>query len=1118
MLTKSVRRGLGVILLLVGSCASALASDGMALSAEPLPSPHIPWDSWDGVDYDELRRLASQQLLKATSSADRARANETLAIALALQGDSRGSAGAWVNARHAWSDVGDPTRELMALLGAALGAASEENYGFSESSLRAIALGRSTNVPTDDAVYLLNASGVAAGYSHLTGIAQHMFAAASIRATSLPKADPRRALPSFNSLIVPNERWSASTPESELTDHAWSIIAASNPSDQLRSIAVSSLAMVERTRGQRKWIDELTEIRTAGRTDDTDFARGINQPAYLSVASRDSGFVARVNPSASFTPNSSSLPAESARVYAELLLEASGRWERRRASMPPDFSEVVDELASGETTMNEVLSGAAQKIDMDSLMAGLVDRDDVVALLGNEDSPFREDIMERAGKQIREMQARMTTLQSPSTPCSELIEKYGGPLPDNLMANALRFLPARTELEENSEALSYLSYKIYDSVRRDPSETDQEILGEALRDAAQDNVVSRRIASFADDPDFIEFILDMREIYSDFASARSRSSLTSRTTTNSSESRRCRGTFNGVDRALIERGFTCDEIQGALGGISIGGAEPFTTNEREQAVQCFVKSVSQANQASNSRLLTADSIAHLSAGIGELGTAQAQAFEGILGLEKLASEGDWTSVWNAVETTRSASIFGAMDRRSALRSGGQLRQRLIERYQNQGRTAVGSFRIYEVRSSLDRRTRVGVKPEALVASMRSLWDAEISQRRGGDEDPIDLPPSAERPFESVRCAALGSSLPDGALLVAFAEEEDRAFVVAVSSGDDNGCKANGALIDQDEYRAVMRQLRGFRTLLTTDNAPMAEVRKAGSDLFMRLFPEPLATRIRRADQLLVQPIGQFADLAVHLLVDQDRFLFEDRHVVYIASLTHSQLLTKRTSARGSKALIVGDPDLGEKALVLSDEEVAPPSNLIAAGSELKRIAAIYDTAPIAGSEATEEAVRRAAADSGVLHIATHGFFPSAKGIGPYQAGLWLTPRSDEAAHDGLLQAWEVLADLSLPRSTVVLSACQVSRSFTQGGRSFGTLGELGLAFLFAGADDVIATQWRIDDAGATPLFSEVFHQSLSSGNDVRDALQRAIQAVRSRPEYEHPYYWGAFRHIGGARP
>jgi CHAT domain-containing protein len=107
--------------------------------------------------------------------------------------------------------------------------------------------------------------------------------------------------------------------------------------------------------------------------------------------------------------------------------------------------------------------------------------------------------------------------------------------------------------------------------------------------------------------------------------------------------------------------------------------------------------------------------------------------------------------------------------------------------------------------------------------------------------------------------------------------------------------------------------------------------------------------------------------------------------------------------------------------------------------------------------------------------------------------------------------------LDLAADLVVLSACQT-------GVGSGALGDVpagddwvGLtrAFLHAGANQVIATLWPVDDWATAALMASFYH-AYGRNAHPRAALARAQRALLGAPATRHPFYWAGFALVAGA--
>ena len=225
-----------------------------------------------------------------------------------------------------------------------------------------------------------------------------------------------------------------------------------------------------------------------------------------------------------------------------------------------------------------------------------------------------------------------------------------------------------------------------------------------------------------------------------------------------------------------------------------------------------------------------------------------------------------------------------------------------------------------------------------------------------------------------------------------------------------------------------------------------------------------------------------------------RYLVEDYNIATLGSASALAALRARAP--------VAAPD-GASIL-------APlPGELQGSREEAYVVAASYGgTTPVIGAGATEAALRTALGRAVVVHVATHGVFDARS---PMFSGIRLVaPRTGvRAENDGRLETHEVLA-LDVRSRLVFLSGCETalgpawSTSFERT-EDYVTLAQ---AFLFAGAQNVVATLWRIEDRSAAEL-AGAFYRSLATKSPV-EALAEAQRSLIRRDRYRRPYYWAAY--------
>jgi CHAT domain-containing protein len=188
-------------------------------------------------------------------------------------------------------------------------------------------------------------------------------------------------------------------------------------------------------------------------------------------------------------------------------------------------------------------------------------------------------------------------------------------------------------------------------------------------------------------------------------------------------------------------------------------------------------------------------------------------------------------------------------------------------------------------------------------------------------------------------------------------------------------------------------------------------------------------------------------------------------------------------------------------------------------TELQKIAAYLapsDSVLFFGDDATERNVRgQDLGDYRVLAFATHGL-TAGEMDSLAEPALALTPGDpQDTRNDGLLTMSEI-SRLWVGADLVVLSACNTAA----GDGTPGAYGFHGLvnAFLFAGAQGVLASQWPVISQMASELTTGMFGVAAVSPNlPPSVALQRAmLRIIDEYPDraYAHPRFWAPFLLVG----
>jgi CHAT domain-containing protein len=115
--------------------------------------------------------------------------------------------------------------------------------------------------------------------------------------------------------------------------------------------------------------------------------------------------------------------------------------------------------------------------------------------------------------------------------------------------------------------------------------------------------------------------------------------------------------------------------------------------------------------------------------------------------------------------------------------------------------------------------------------------------------------------------------------------------------------------------------------------------------------------------------------------------------------------------------------------------------------------------------------------------------------------------------EGLLGLGDIY-NLKLGADLVVLSGCETAL-----GREVRGEGLMGLTqgFLYAGARQVLASLWRVEDQATAELMAHFYHGLFLEHRRPAAALREAQLAVRADRRWRSPFYWSSFVLEGGWR-
>lgn len=412
---------------------------------------------------------------------------------------------------------------------------------------------------------------------------------------------------------------------------------------------------------------------------------------------------------------------------------------------------------------------------------------------------------------------------------------------------------------------------------------------------------------------------------------------------------------------------------------------------------------------------------------------------------------------------------------------------------------------------MDELTAMRDELDALASADREPWTEERRAELGAKLERLraefeeSLVRSAERDAGvgaflgegRTSATVVRESLRPGEVLLEFVTAPEWAIGFVVSP---DGVESFGAAISAAGLLRKARLAHELASRPASRPPPTAVLEALHEEL---LGPLLGSAALAGARHLFVVPDAALGHLPFAALRDPDsgRFLVERYTLSYLPAAAALPLLRRDAGAVPPSAAD------GLEATVF-----APlPQVLPATRREARSIQrALPGTRIREGRAATEGSLRRELGSPGVVHIASHGALEARN---PFFSYVELSATSAGPSDDGRLEIHEIFR-LSVRSPLVFLSGCETDLGARRPGRFAGgdDYATLSRAFLYAGAKNVVATLWRIEDEGAA-FFAERFYEHLRTGSSV-DALARAQRDLIASADFPSPYHWAAYRLSG----
>jgi CHAT domain-containing protein len=259
--------------------------------------------------------------------------------------------------------------------------------------------------------------------------------------------------------------------------------------------------------------------------------------------------------------------------------------------------------------------------------------------------------------------------------------------------------------------------------------------------------------------------------------------------------------------------------------------------------------------------------------------------------------------------------------------------------------------------------------------------------------------------------------------------------------------------------------------------------QASSELFLFLI-QPLLGSVK-SHHIVIVPHEDLNNLPFQVLLNpgDGSYLGEKFQISYAPSATVLASLRTKPNLAGGHLFAAADPAIAD-----SVKEVEAIGRLYPARSKVVKDVLV-----------NKDDIKSSVSNYNVVHLSMHGSFQASDPMLSYLK-LASTDRDN-----GRLTAAEMFGLPLAKDSFVVLSACQTGQ--VEATHSNEVLGMV-RALLYAGANNLVLSSWQVQSE-ATALWMENFYRAAQT-NPPSEAARLALLAVKARPEYRDPYFWGPF--------
>jgi len=535
------------------------------------------------------------------------------------------------------------------------------------------------------------------------------------------------------------------------------------------------------------------------------------------------------------------------------------------------------------------------------------------------------------------------------------------------------------------------------------------------------------------------------------------------------------------------------ELYGSLGAIAdqaaslvdLGNLLRFRRNSLAEALECYTEAITLTEQVRSK----------LKRETHRIGLAETRTEPYEQAITTLLELGRVDEAFNFLERSRSKALLELLAGKFTVNSGDDSFKKAAEL----------AKRIDELRHALDeiqKADETGIIDENEETIRRTSVRGELQQ--GLEEEELQFSRLCEElqrisperhglvAVQAAVSAEVQAVLPVDTALVELYQTDEQLLLFVIRP--EHPAKVVTVELTADDAAdmvfAFIVALRDPMTHDTRSHDYMRTVRQPATQLHETIFVS-LEEFLAGVKHLVIVPHLFWHYLPFHALYDgiTKQFLLDRFEISYAPSASAMVV------CRGKKQY------LRDNALILCRNDGDLP-HVEAEGSAIGKV---FNRADIfCGSDAALNKISHQKTWPDVIHCACHGYFDPEQ---PFLSGIAIPVDKAEERPTLLMD----LLRLRLESSLVTLSACdtglsRISKADELVGLSRGVFG--------AGAAALLLSLWKVADGSTAYLMENFYWHYVANRQTKGRALQLAMQAVRAKPEYSHPYYWAPFVVMG----